>query len=87
MIMDIHDPPEISEMMTPQPASIRPTWRNHADGEIPAGANRQSAIDDLAEYYSLAANRSTMSNDLEKQAWNAFLSVVFFAAYNPDSST
>lgn len=61
---------------------------NHADGDIPAeanrqtlsgeipnGVNRQSLIGDLAEYFSLAANRSTVSNDLEKQAWNAFLSV------------
>ena len=51
---------------------------NHADGEIPAGANRQtlsgkipnganrkSAIGDLAGKFSLAANRSMVSNDLE----------------------
>jgi len=42
--------------------------RQTLSGEIPAGANRQSAIGDLAEYFSLAANRSTPSNDLEKQA-------------------
>ena len=78
--MDIHDLPEISEMMTSQSASTRSTWRNmnHADGEIPTGANRQtlsgkipnganrqSTIGGLAEKFSLAANRSTSSNDLE----------------------
>ena len=51
--------------------------RQTLSGEIPAGANRQSAIDDLAESFSFAANRSTPSNDSEKQVWNAFLSVGF----------
>jgi len=36
----------------------RPANRQALFGEIPAGANHQSAIDDLAECFSLAANRS-----------------------------
>jgi len=36
----------------------RPANRQALPGEILAGANRQSAIDDLAECFSIAANRS-----------------------------
>ena len=49
-------------MMTPQFASTRPTWRNlnHADGEIPAGANRQT----LSGKIPNGANRQSAIGDL-----------------------
>jgi len=43
----------------------RPANSQALPGEILAGANRQSAIDDLAECFSLAANRSTLLNQLK----------------------
>ena len=49
-------------MMTPQPASTRLTWRklNHADGVIPARANRQTLSDDIPA----RANRQSAIGDL-----------------------
>ena len=54
-----------------------PANRQTLTGEISTGANRHLASDDLAECFSLAANRSTPSNDSEKQTWDTFLSVGF----------
>ena len=51
--------------------------RQTLSGEIPAGAKRHLASDDLAEYFSLAVNRSTSLNDSEKLTWDTFLSVGF----------